>query len=167
MDLDFLGWFLMALLVLLGLVGSVLPGLPGTMLIAASSLVYQFWLAGDQRKLGAWTMGGIFGLMVLSYGIDFAASVWGAKRFGASWWGLIGGGLGLLVGLFFSLPGLLLGPPLGVWLGEWLGGCRAREAVRVAWGTVVGAAVGMALRLAIAGGMTVWLGVAVWRAMRG
>lgn len=166
MDWHFLGWFLMGILLLLGLAGSVLPCLPGTLLIAAAALVYEGWLAGDERRLGWGTMGGLLGLMVLSYGIDFLASIWGAKRFGASRLGLVGGGVGLVVGLFFSLPGLLLGPPLGVLAGELVEGRRAPEAVRIAWGTMVGAAVGTVFRFGIAVVMSAWLGVAVWRAMR-
>jgi uncharacterized protein YqgC (DUF456 family) len=164
MNLDPLWWFLVGALVVTGVVGSLLPLLPGTTLIAVAALVYQGGLAGADRRLGMGTIWGLFGLLALSYLIDFMASLWGAKRFGASRLGMVGGLLGLGVGFFFNLPGLLLGPPLGVISGELLSGRPLPAAFRVAWGTVVGTALGAVFRLGISLVMTAWLGWAIWRA---
>ena len=54
--------------------------------------------------------------MILSLVLDFLASVVGAKKLGATWRGMLGAVVGATVGLFFSLPGLILGPLLGAFL---------------------------------------------------
>lgn len=163
MDMSILGWVLAGGLVLVGLIGTVVPMLPGAALIVAGAFCYQWFLAGPGQGLGWVTLAGLVGLMVVSYLLDLAAGVWGARKFGASRAGIWGGVLGLVVGLGFGLPGLICGPPIGVLLGELFSGKETGEALRVTWGTVVGTALGMLARLGIALVMTAWLVVAVVR----
>jgi uncharacterized protein YqgC (DUF456 family) len=111
---------------LVGLAGSVLPGLPGVPLIFLSALVYAFLT--DFEVVGALVIGllGVFAAIALV--ADFAATTYGARRFGASNWGTAGGAIGGIVGalagaLFFgvgALLGLILGTIGGVFLGEYL-----------------------------------------------
>ncbi|MEY2598081.1 MAG: hypothetical protein RLZZ142_340 [Verrucomicrobiota bacterium] len=160
-------WMLVIGLMALGLLGTLLPLLPGAALILGAAFVYHWFLASASHPLGWEVLWGLMGLTVLSYAVDLLAAAWGARRFGASGWGIAGGFLGLVVGFAFALPGLILGPPLGVMLGELGAGKPLGEAFRVAWGTVVGTAVGMLVRFAIALAMVVWLGVALWRHAHG
>jgi hypothetical protein len=90
---------------MLGLVGSVLPILPSAPLIFLAALAHKLCL--QERSVGWWVvlvLGGFTGLTLL---LDFASSIYGAKRFGATWRGIIGAGLGAIVGI-------LVFPPLGI-----------------------------------------------------
>jgi len=109
-----------------GLVGSVLPALPGVTLIFISALVYAY-ITGFE-VVGGWVLAllGLFAALALV--ADFVGTTYGARRFGASNWGTAGGAIGGLVGalagaLFFgvgALFGLILGSIGGVFLGEYL-----------------------------------------------
>jgi len=109
-----------------GLVGSVLPALPGVALIFISALVYAFFTGFE--VVGGWVVAllGLFAALALV--ADFIGTSYGARRFGASNWGTAGGAIGgivgALVGLLFlgigSLFGLILGSVAGVFLGEYL-----------------------------------------------
>src|SRR5215213_11526798 len=111
---------------LAGLAGSVLPGLPGVPLIFISGLVYAF--ATDFEYVDGLTVAflGLFAAIALV--LDFVATAYGARRFGASNWGTAGGAIGGIVGalvgaLFLgigALFGLILGTIGGVFLGEYL-----------------------------------------------
>ncbi|CAN5731918.1 hypothetical protein BH24ACT18_BH24ACT18_08130 [soil metagenome] len=110
----------------IGLVGSVLPALPGVTLIFISALVYAFFT--DFEVVGGWVIAllGLFAALALV--ADFVGTSYGARRFGASTCGTAGGAIGgivgALVGLLFlgigSLFGLILGSVGGVFLGEYL-----------------------------------------------
>jgi uncharacterized protein YqgC (DUF456 family) len=118
-------WITLAVM-LVGLVGSVLPGLPGVPLVFISGLVYA--IATDFEVVSGLTVGllGLFAAVALV--LDFVATAYGARRFGASNWGTaggaIGGILGALIGALFlgvgALFGLVLGAIGGVFLGEYL-----------------------------------------------
>jgi hypothetical protein len=73
-------------------------------------------------------------LALASYAIDFAGGWLGARRFGATRWGVLGAAAGGILGLFFGLPGLLLGPLLGALTGEIIGGKQLVPAGRAGWG---------------------------------
>ena len=64
-------------------------------------------------------------LTLASYAIDFVGGWFGARRFGATRWGMVGAVVGAIIGLFFGLPGLLAGPVLGALTGEIIGGQTA------------------------------------------
>lgn len=125
-----------ALLVLVGLAGTVLPVIPGPLLIFGGLL------------LAAWADGfahvGVVGLTIigvlaaLSFVADFVASLLGAKRVGASTQALFGAAAGGLVGILFGIPGLILGPFVGAVLGEYLARGGFRQAGKVGIGTWLG-----------------------------
>jgi uncharacterized protein len=114
------------IVMLVGLVGSVLPGLPGVPLIFISALVYA--IVTDFEVVSGLTIAllGVFAAIALV--LDFVATAYGARRFGASNWGTAGGAIGGIVGaligaLFLgigALFGLLLGTIGGVFLGEYI-----------------------------------------------
>ncbi len=113
-------------LMVVGLLGSVLPGLPGVTLIFLSALVYA--ALTDFRTVGVAILAVLFVLAAIAFVADFVATSYGARRFGASNWGTVGGAVGgiagALIGLLFlgigSLFGLILGTIAGVFLGEYL-----------------------------------------------
>ena len=141
-------WTLAAILVLVGLVGVVVPALPGTVLIFAG-LLLAAWADGFAR-VGVVTIVIIGIIGAASYGVDFAAAALGAKKLGASTRAMAGAGLGTLFGLFLGLPGLILGPFIGAVLGEltvqrdWK---KAGKAGVAAW---IGFAIGTAVKVGIA-----------------
>ena len=114
------------ILMVVGLLGSVLPGLPGVTLIFLSALVYA--TLTDFRSVGAAILVVLFIFAAIAFVADFVATSYGARRFGASNWGTVGGAIGgiagALIGLLFlgigSLFGLILGTIAGVFLGEYL-----------------------------------------------
>jgi uncharacterized protein len=113
-------------LMFVGLLGSVLPGLPGVTLIFLSALVYA--IITDFQTVGAVILVVLFVFAALAFVTDFVATSYGARRFGASNWGTVGGAIGgiagALIGLLFlgigSLFGLILGTIVGVFIGEYL-----------------------------------------------
>jgi uncharacterized protein len=80
--------------------------------------------------------------MAFSMVMDYLASMVGARKLGATWRGIVGAFVGVIVGLFFSLPGLLLGPFAGAVLLEMLGGRKWKEAGRAGLGAVLGLLLG-------------------------
>ena len=134
-------------LILIGLAGAVVPILPGVPLGFAGMLLAA-WAAHFQH-VGGWTLTLLGVLGVLALLIDFVAGLFGARRVGASTRALWGAGLGTLVGLFFGLPGLLLGPFAGAVAGELSVGSKVEKAAKVGSGTWLGLLFGTLAKLAL------------------
>src|SRR5438067_13717355 len=131
-------WWLFAIVLMaLGLIGTVIPILPGTTIILAAAVVHRVVLGAD-RSLGMSALIGMLVLTLVTYAIDAAAGYVGAKRFGATKWGLIGGVAGALIGLVFGLFWLVVGPVIGAIAGERIGGKEMVKAGRAGWGTCLG-----------------------------
>lgn len=123
-----------AVLVIAGLAGTVLPVLPGALLVFGGLFVAAW--ADDFARVGFAGLAIIGALGLLSMVVDFAASILGAKRVGASPLALAGATLGALAGLFLGIPGLLLGPFVGAVAGELMarrGWLRAGKVGLGAW----------------------------------
>jgi uncharacterized protein YqgC (DUF456 family) len=148
MDLHLLWYLLAAVLIVAGLVGTVLPALPGLPLMFAGMLLAA-WANGFQR-VGAWTIALLAVLTVISIGVDIGATALGAKRVGAGKGAMLGAAIGTLVGAFFAVPGLILGPFLGAMAAELLRGRELAHASKIGFGTWIGLAVGTAFKLALA-----------------
>ena len=131
----------------MGIAGTVLPALPGPTLVFAG-LVLAAWAEGF-AEVGAATLAALGVLTALTFAVDFAASAFGARRVGASRRAVVGAALGMLVGLFFGLPGLVLGPFLGAVLGEWTVHRQLERAARAGVGAWLGVALGAAAKLGI------------------
>lgn len=147
-------------LILIGLLGTVLPILPGLPLMFAGMLLAAW--TGDFQRIGGGTLTVLGVLVLLSIAVDLFASIVGAKRVGASNKALWGAGLGGLLGIFFGIPGLLAGPFLGAAVGEMADGREWRAASKVGLGTWIGLALGAALKLAIAFAMLGVFALAFW-----
>ncbi|MDC4223579.1 MAG: DUF456 domain-containing protein [Candidatus Manganitrophus sp.] len=132
-------WTAAVLLIALGLAGLVLPALPGAPLLFGG-LLLAAW-AEDFAYVGGGTLAALGVMALLTYLVDFAATAFGAKRFGASKRATAGAAFGALVGIFFGLPGVLLGPFIGAVIGE----LTARRDLAAAGRAGIGASLGMAL----------------------
>ena len=140
-------WLLAGLLVAAGLVGAVLPLIPGAPLVFLGLLVGA-WIDGFQ-KVGAVTLSLLALLTLGSFAIELWATRHGARRVGASGLAVFGAVVGGVVGLFFSLPGVVLGPFAGAFAGEYLARRNLRQAGRAGLGTWLGLLLATAGRLAI------------------
>ena len=141
-------WLFAVLLIVLGFAGLVLPALPGIPLVFAG-LVLLAW-AENFAYVGWVTLTLLGVLALLSYGIDFLASALGAKKFGASSRAVWGAAFGALVGLFFGLPGIVLGPFVGAVIGEFSGRSTLGAAAHAGIGATLGLLFGALLKIALA-----------------
>jgi uncharacterized protein YqgC (DUF456 family) len=151
-------WALAGLLLLLGIAGTLLPALPGPPLVFAG-LLLAAWIDGFTR-VGAGTLAACGVLGALTYAADFAAGALGARRMGASRRAVVGAAVGTLVGLFFGIPGLILGPFVGAVLGEYSARRSLGQAGRAGAGAWLGILLGTVARFALVCAM---LGVFAWR----
>lgn len=156
---DVLLWSLAAVLVLVGLAGVVLPALPGIPLMFGG-LLMMAWLDGFER-IGGVTLGILAALTVLAWLIDFAASVIGAQRVGASTLALFGAAIGTVLGLFGGLIGLLFAPLAGAAVGEYIARRDALQAARVGLATWLGMLLAAVAKVAIAF-MMLGIALAAW-----
>ena len=148
MELQPLYYALAVILVLVGIAGVILPALPGLPLVFAGMLLAAW--AGDFQQIG-WVTLVVLGLLtLLSVGVDFFATLIGAKRVGASRKALLGAVLGTFVGLFFGPIGLFAGPFVGALLGELWHGREIGQAAKVGLGTWLGILLGTVLKLGLA-----------------
>jgi len=144
-------WVLGVALVVAGVVGCVVSPLPGPPLILLG-LVFVAW-AEHFEKVG-WPMLVVIGLLAAAaIAIDVLAALLGARQFRASKLALAGAALGGIVGLFFGLPGILLGPFVGAVAGEWIARRDLKQAGKVGMGTWLGMVAGAAAKLALAAAM--------------
>lgn len=141
-------WILAAVLVLIGLLGMVLPTLPGTPLIFLG-LLLAAWI-DDFARVGGLTVGLLGALAAIAWLVDYVAASLGAKRAGASALAVVGAVLGTLVGIFFGIVGLLFGPLLGAVAGELISGRDGGQAAKAGLATWVGLILGLAAKLALA-----------------
>ena len=147
MDATLLWYLAAAVLIVVGIAGTVLPALPGVPVVFAG-----MWLAAwvDDYSLisiGAVVLLGI--LAGLSVVLDFLAGLLGARRVAATKRALLGAAAGTVVGLFFGLPGLLLGPFLGALVGEASAGGTIERSTHVGIATWVGLLFGTLAKIAL------------------
>jgi uncharacterized protein len=143
-----LWWALSVALMVVGLAGTVLPALPGTVLVLGG-IVLGAWIDGFVR-VGAWTLGVITVLAVLSWVLEYLAGLMGARKVGASRQALVGAALGTVAGLFMGLVGVLFMPLVGAAAGEYLAQRDQKRALSVGVATWVGLLVGLLAKVVLA-----------------
>ncbi|WP_413166576.1 DUF456 domain-containing protein [Capilliphycus salinus ALCB114379] len=147
-------YWILVLVMLVGIIGAVVPAVPGSSLILGAILVWG--IVNGFSELG-WAVGAAIAVLLLSVGVDLLSAYLGAQQAGASRWGQIGAIIGFVFGFFGFLPalpfggpllGILIGPLLGAMIGEFLYRkdlefeARIKLAFRAAIGIVVGTFVG-------------------------
>ena len=148
MDWTILWWLLAGLLVIAGLAGAVIPAIPGVPLVFAGLFV-SAWI-GHFETISWFTVGILATLTVVAWAVDFLAGALGAKYLGASSRAFWGATFGAVVGIFFGLPGIVLGPFIGAVLGELSGGSDLLQSGRSGLGAWLGMVVATAAKLSIA-----------------
>lgn len=153
-------WLLVALLMAAGLAGTILPALPGTVLIYAGILLGA-WIDHFSR-IGPVTLIVTGLLMVLAQVLDYVAGLLGAKQAGASRQALIGAMLGTVVGLFMGLVGVFFMPLVGAVIGEYWARQHGTQSIKVGLYTWAGIMVGLLGKIVIAFVMIGVFVIALW-----
>ncbi len=146
--MDVVWWILAVVLIVVGVAGTVLPGLPGMPLIFAGA-----WVAaaiGGYAQIGTATLVVLGVLAAIGIAVDWVASALGAQRAGATRAGLIGAAVGTLAGLFTGLWGLIFMPLVGAAVGEFIGHRDLLRAGKVGVATWIGMLAGAVIKVAIA-----------------
>lgn len=155
-DAVWFGWAAVVLLFVLGVAGTVLPALPGVVLVFGGVLLGA-WLDAFTR-VPVWVVVLCGGLSALAFATDYVAALLGAKRVRASGWALAGAAAGTVAGIFTGFVGLLFMPLLGAMAGEWWAQRRSldgnaqaqgKRAVEVGVATWLGIMIGTAVKLAL------------------
>ncbi|MBP8120644.1 MAG: DUF456 domain-containing protein [Burkholderiales bacterium] len=144
----FLLWALAAVLVVVGLAGTLLPALPGVPFVFAGLLVAA-WL-GDFQRIGWPTLTVLALLTAGAVLVDLVATMLGAKRVGASKFALLGAAVGSVAGIFFGLVGIFIFPFVGAVIGELLARREMGQAAKVGLATWLGLLFGAVAKLALA-----------------
>lgn len=135
------------LLVLAGIAGVIIPGLPGVIFIYLG-LFFVAW-ADDFVRVGWITLTILLVIGAAAWGADLVTTTYGARRFGASRWAAVGAGIGMFIGFWFGLPGIIIGPFAGALLVEWLVRKNFIEAGKAGVGTWIGLLLGTAVKIAL------------------
>ena len=133
------------ILVLLGLIGSIVPIIPGPPIAYFGLLLVHF--TSKHPFSGEFLI--IFGVLaILSAVIDNVLPIYATKKFNGSKKGIWGATIGLVIGLFFFPPvGFIVGPIAGAFVGEIIDGKSANNAVKPAFGSFIGFLSSIFLRL--------------------
>jgi uncharacterized protein YqgC (DUF456 family) len=142
-------WLFTIVLFAVGLIGTVLPVIPGTTIILAAAIIHRMML-GAEKSIGWRSIAILLLLTLATYALDFLSGYVGAKYFGATKWGMFGAVIGALVGIVFGIIGLFIGPVIGAITGEFIAGKKLIDAGRAGWGSLLGNLGGIIGKLVIA-----------------
>jgi len=157
--MDLFLYVLAAALIVGGLAGAILPILPGVPMIFGG-----IWLAAavdEYRHLGWGWLVAIGIVATLGIAVDFISGSLGAKKIGASPRALWGAGIGTTIGMFFGLPGLLIGPFAGAVIGELWSGKSILRSAHVGVSTWFGMLLGIVAKVVLSFLMIGMAGVAL------
>lgn len=162
---EIIGLALALLIMAVGCLGSILPAVPSTPLVLGAAVVHKLYFQADSA---GWI---VMTLLVLITGVallmDYLATVLGAKQFGATKKGMTGAIVGGIVGLFFNLPGILLGPFIGAVVFEMVGGRQWKPACRAGIGATLGLLAGAVGKLVCClSMMTLFIISVLWHTLR-
>jgi uncharacterized protein len=138
------------ILAIVGLIGCIIPGLPGVPLNFISLLLIQYAF----KPFSATFMWWMAGIAIVITVLDYLIPVWGAKFAGASRLGVIGSMVGLIAGMFLTPIGMVLGAFLGAIIGELLSGKDNFQSIKAGLGTVIGLLLGTVMKLVVSLVMT-------------
>ncbi len=142
------------LCMLVGIIGCIVPGLPGLPIAYAG-----LWIAqATERVEFSWQTLLIWGIVVVVLQVaDYIVPALGTKKFGGTKYGIWGSTIGVFAGLAFGAVGVILGPLVGAVLGELIGGKEFEDALKAGWGSFLGIFFGTVVKLVCCGLMTVAL----------
>ncbi|MDT0643861.1 DUF456 domain-containing protein [Zunongwangia sp. F363] len=134
--MDIIFFSIAAFFMLLGILGSILPVLPGVPLSWAGLLL--FYLA-PSVPVNYWFLGISLAFAILVYVLQLIIPAIGTKRFGGTKAGMIGATIGLIAGIFTPAPfAILIGPFVGAFIGEMINKTDSKSALKAAFGSFIG-----------------------------
>jgi len=140
------------LLILIGLVGCIVPIIPGPPISYAGLILLHLTSAVqfEQKFLMIWA-----GLVIAVTAVDYLTPIWGTKKFGGTRRGTWGATIGLILGLLFFPPlGIILGPFVGAVVGELTHSEDMNKALRSGFGSLLGFLLGTGLKFVVSGFIT-------------
>jgi Uncharacterized protein conserved in bacteria len=146
--LDIILWITAVLLMGVGILGTVIPMIPGLPMIFAGA-----WLAAfidHYDKINVWVVVLLGVLMLFGLAVDWIAQTMGAKKAGATKLGIVGSLIGTFVGIFTGLWGLIFMPLLGAAIGEFIDHQDMLRSGKVGFATWLGMIIGTVVKLALA-----------------
>ncbi len=160
-----IGLALALLVMAVGCIGSLLPALPSTPLVLAAAIAHKLYFRSDSAGWLVLTL--IVLITALALVMDYLATIVGAKQFGATKKGMFGAMVGGIIGLFFNLPGILLGPFIGATTFELIGGRELKPSLKAGIGATLGLFAGAVGKLVCCFSMIVLFVVGVlWNTLR-
>jgi len=139
------------ILIIVGIIGCLLPILPGPPLSYAALILLHLSKFGQFNTVTLIILGGVTVIVTI---LDFVIPILGTKKFGGSKYGTIGATIGLIIGLFLGPIGLITGALLGAFIGEIIFKNNIYYALKAAVGSFIGFLAGVGLKLAASGVMT-------------
>lgn len=152
---------LAVILILIGLVGIVVPILPGSLLVFLGLALYGLYSHTISTTILITLAILIVGIMVLNYFVG----LWGIKKMGATKFGTWGGIVGMIIGLIFSPFGLIsifICPILGTMIGEFIGGKKLLASAKISLGHLIGYFIALILEFTLASYMIYILILAIF-----
>jgi uncharacterized protein YqgC (DUF456 family) len=142
---DYILLILGILLMILGIIGCLVPVLPGPPFSFVGLILLHLSRFGHFSNTTLLTLGAIAVVITI---LDFIVPVWGTRKFGGSKYGTRGATVGLIIGLFLGPLGMVLGPLFGAFVGEMIFKDDINYAVKAGFGSLLGFLTGIGLKLA-------------------
>jgi uncharacterized protein YqgC (DUF456 family) len=146
--MDILLYVVALVVVLIGLIGCIIPAIPGPPISFIGLLIVHWTKSTEVSSDLLWITGVA---MVVVTVLDYVVPIWGTKKFGGSKYGTWGSMIGLIVGLFFGPIGIIIGPFLGAFVGELIYGRTQEDAFRSGLGSFIGFLLGTGLKIIVSG----------------
>lgn len=142
---DYIFLILGIFLMILGLIGCLVPVLPGPPFSFLGLISLQVTRFGDFSKATLITLAAIAVVVTI---LDYVVPIWGTKKFGGSKYGIRGATVGLIIGIFLGPIGIILGPLIGAFVGEMIFKDDISYAIKAGFGSLIGFLTGIGLKLA-------------------
>jgi uncharacterized protein YqgC (DUF456 family) len=142
---DYLLLILGIFFIILGIIGCLVPVLPGPPFSFLGLIFLHLSRFGQFPASTLITLGSIAAIVTV---LDYIVPIWGTRRFGGSKYGIRGATVGLIIGFFLGPMGIILGPLIGAFVGEMLFKDDITYAVKAGFGSLLGFMTGIGLKLA-------------------
>ncbi|WP_037316681.1 DUF456 domain-containing protein [Salegentibacter sp. Hel_I_6] len=149
-----------AVLMILGILGSFLPVLPGVPLSWVGLLL--LYLA-PSVPMNYWVLGIAFVLAAIIYALQLIIPAMGTKKYGGSKAGMWGATIGLIIGIFVPIPlGIIIGAFAGAFIGEIINKSDSKSALRAAYGSFIGLLASTFMEMVVAVGFLIFFSYKAW-----